>query len=185
MTVNYQKLKKVTEILQIAFPRVEEGLDILGGGSIFAVFDLFSGFTQLTIHPDTIPLTAFGTTTGLYEWLRLPRGAAGTPAWFVSAIRLVTTSLDNIRMYLDAVGWDDCPINHVATVATVATLFVRLRLHKLKLLPEKSQIGAARTTSALTMTESPNPHACLCLLASNNCAAYLAVLANTVIFSLT
>ena len=72
ITVNYQKLNKVIEIPQIAIPRVDEVLDTLGGRSVFSVFDLFSGFTQLTIHPDTIPLTAFCAPNGLYEWLRMP-----------------------------------------------------------------------------------------------------------------
>ncbi|CAN0416544.1 unnamed protein product, partial [Ascophyllum nodosum] len=35
------KLNKVTEIPQIAIP------DTLGGGSVFSVFDLFSGFTPV------------------------------------------------------------------------------------------------------------------------------------------
>ena len=142
ITVNYQKLNKVTEIPQIAIPSVDEVLDTLGGGSVFSVFDLFSGFTQLAIHPDTIPLTAFCTPNGLYEWLRMPQGAAGAPAWFVLVMRLVTAGLDNIRMCLDdAIGSDDCPIHDVATLAT---FFARLRLHKLKLSPDKSRIGAAR-----------------------------------------
>ena len=141
ITVNYQKLNKVTEIPQIAIPRVDEVLDTLCGVSVFSVFDLFSGFTQLTIHPDTIPLTAFCTPNGLYEWLRIPQGAAGAPAWFVSAMRLVTAGLNNIRMYLDdGIGSEDCPIHHVATLAT---FFARLRLHKLKLSPDESRIGAA------------------------------------------
>ena len=67
ITVNYQKLNKVTEIPPIAIPRVDEVLDTLGGGSVFSVFDLFSVFTQLTIHSDTIPLTASCTPNGLYE----------------------------------------------------------------------------------------------------------------------
>ena len=81
ITVNYQKLNKVTEIPQIAIPRVDEVLDTLDGGSVLSVFDLFSGFTQLTIHPDTIPLTAFYTPNGLYEWLSMPQGAAGALTW--------------------------------------------------------------------------------------------------------
>ena len=142
ITVNYQKLNKVIEIPQIAIPRVDEVFDTLGGGSVLSVFDLFSGFTQLTIHPDTIPLTAFCTPNGLYEWLRMPPGAAGAPAWFVSVMRFVTAGLDNILMYLDdAIGQDDCPLHHVATLAT---FFAQLRLHKLKLSPDKSRIGAAR-----------------------------------------
>ena len=72
----------------------------------------------------------------------MPQGAAGAPAWFVSVIRLITAGLDNIRMYLDdAIGSDDCPLHHVATLAT---FFARLRLHKLKFSPDKSRIGAAR-----------------------------------------
>ena len=43
ITVNCQKLNKVTEIPQIAIPRVDEVLDTLGGGSVFSVFDLFPG----------------------------------------------------------------------------------------------------------------------------------------------
>ena len=142
ITVNYQRLNKVTDIPQIAIPRVDEVLDTLGGGPVFSVFDLFSGFTQLTVHLDTIPLTAFCTPNGLYDWLRMPQCASGAPALFVSVMRLVTAGLDNIRMYLDdAIGSDDCPIH---LVATLATFFARLRLHKLKLSPHKSRIGAAR-----------------------------------------
>ena len=71
----------------------------------------------------------------------MPQGAAGAPAWFVLVMRLVTAGLDTIRMYLDdVIGSDDCPIHHVATLAT---FFARLRLHKLNLFPDKSRIGAA------------------------------------------
>ena len=139
-TIN--KLNKVTEIPQIAIPRVDEVLDTLGGGSVVSVFDLFAGFTQLTIHPETIPLTAFCTPNGLYEKLRMPQGAAGARAWFVSVMRLVTSNLDNIRMYLDdAIGSNDSLTTHVATLAT---FFARLRLHNLKVSPNKTRIGAAR-----------------------------------------
>ena len=142
ITLHYQKLNKVTEIPQIAIPRVDEVLDTLGGGSFFSVFDLFPRFSQLKIHPDTILLPACCTPNGLYEWLRMPQGAAGAPAWLVSVMRLVAADLDNIRMYLDvAFGSDDCPIHHVATLAT---FFERLRLHELKLSPNKPRIGAAR-----------------------------------------
>ena len=72
----------------------------------------------------------------------MPQGAAGARAWFVSVMRLVTAGLENIRMYLDdAIGSDDCPLHHGATLAT---FFARLRLHQLKLSPDKSRIGAAR-----------------------------------------
>ena len=57
-------------------------------------------------------------------------------------MRLVTAGLDNIRMCLDdTIGSDDCPLHHVTTLAA---FFPRLRLHQLKLSPDKSRIGAAR-----------------------------------------
>ena len=42
ITVSYQKLNKVTEIPQIAIPRVDEVLDTLGGGSVFSVLRIHS-----------------------------------------------------------------------------------------------------------------------------------------------
>ena len=57
-------------------------------------------------------------------------------------MRLVTAGLDNIIMYLDdAIGPDDYPFHHVATIAA---FFARLRLHKVKLSPDIFRIGVAR-----------------------------------------
>lgn len=101
-TVDYQHLNKVDEILN-------EVLDTLGGGSVFPLFDLFSGFIQLTTHPDTTPLTTFGTPSGLHEWLRMPQGATGAPAWFILVTKFVTVD--------DVISSGDWPVNHLATLA--------------------------------------------------------------------
>lgn len=66
ISASYQQLNKVTDMPQNAILRDDEVFDTLGGGSGF------SEFTQLTIHPDTISLTAFCTLSELYEWLRMP-----------------------------------------------------------------------------------------------------------------
>ena len=100
--IKEKNLNEVTEITRIAIPRVDVVFDTLGGD---AVFDLFSGFTQLTIDADAIPLTAFCTLNRLYEWLHMPQGAAGALPWFVSIMLLATATLDNIRMYIEgAIG---------------------------------------------------------------------------------
>ena len=67
------KLKLSPDKSRTGAARVDEVLDTPGHSSVFLVIDLFSGFTLFTIHPDTIPLTAFCTPTGLYEWLCLFR----------------------------------------------------------------------------------------------------------------
>ena len=69
------------------------------------------------------------------------QGAAGSPAWFVSVMGLVTGDLDSIRMYFDdAIGSDDSPIT---LVPHLAAFFASLRLHNLKLSPNNTRIGAA------------------------------------------
>ena len=90
------KLNKVTVISKIAITRVEEVLETLDGGSVYFVFDLSSGFTQLSIPLDTVPLIACCALNELYKWPRMPQGATSAPAWFIYVIRLVTASLDDI-----------------------------------------------------------------------------------------
>ena len=50
------------------------------------VLDLVSSFHQITVHKDTIPLTALCTPTRLFEWLVMPQGSSAAPGWFVRVI---------------------------------------------------------------------------------------------------
>lgn len=81
-TVDYQKPDKVAELPKIATLRVDEVLDTLVGGSVFSVFAFSPKCTRVTIYPDTISFSPFCTPSGLYEWLHMPQGTAGAPAWF-------------------------------------------------------------------------------------------------------
>ena len=141
ITVNYQKLNKVTEIPQIAIPRADEVLDTLGGGSVFSVFDLFSGFTQLTIHPDTISLTAFCIPNGLLRMApHAPRRCRRS-----CLVRFSHESCHgrprqypHVSRRCNRLGRQSYPSS------SDTTFFARLRVHSLKLSPDKSRIGAAR-----------------------------------------
>ena len=53
------------------------------------LFVLVFSFHQITGHKDTVPLTAFCTPTGLYEWLVMPQGSSASPGWFVKVINEV------------------------------------------------------------------------------------------------
>ena len=53
------------------------------------MFDLVSSFHHVKAHRDTVPLTAFCTPTGLYEWLVIPQGSSASPGWFVKVINEV------------------------------------------------------------------------------------------------
>ena len=77
--MNYKKLNQTSKLSQLPIPRVDQVLGSLGSGRVFPLFDLVSPFHQINAHKDTIPLTAFGTPTGLYEWLVMPQGSSASP----------------------------------------------------------------------------------------------------------
>ncbi|CAB1107289.1 unnamed protein product [Ectocarpus sp. CCAP 1310/34] len=125
-TVNYRKLHKLCALSQLPIPRVDDTLDKLLKGRIYSLFDMKSSFRQITVHRDTIPLTAFVTSSGLFEWLNMPQGSSAAPGWFCK--------------YLDdLIVFDDTPATHVGTMRAC---FERLRTHNLKLTPPKATIGA-------------------------------------------
>ena len=89
---------------------------------------------------DTVPLTAFCTPTGLYEWLVMPQGSSASPGWFVKVINEVIKGLAQVAAYLDdVIVFDSDPTAHVRTIRA---LFERLRKHNLKLSPSKAHLGA-------------------------------------------
>ncbi len=49
------------------------------GNKIFSSLDLLSGYWQVPMAPASREVTAFGTTSGHYEWLRMPFGLKAVP----------------------------------------------------------------------------------------------------------
>ncbi|CAB1097394.1 unnamed protein product [Ectocarpus sp. CCAP 1310/34] len=140
ITVNYRKLNKLCALSQLPILRVDETLDKLLKGNIYSLFDIKSSFHQITVHRDTIPLTAFVTSSGLFEWLKMPQGSAAAPGWFFKVVNEVIKNLRGVASYLaDLIVFDATPAAHVATIRS---LFERLRTHSLKLTPPKATIGA-------------------------------------------
>ena len=60
-------------------PKIRETLGSLGGKKYFTVLDQGKAYHQGWIDNDSIPLTAFITPWGLYEWLRIPFGLEKRP----------------------------------------------------------------------------------------------------------
>ena len=140
ITVNYLKLNQISKLSQLPIPPVDLVLDSLGSGRVFSLFDLVSSFNQIKAHEDTVPLTAFCTPTGLYEWPVMPQGSSGLPGWFVKVINEVIKDLNQVAAYLDdVIVFDSDPIAHVQTIHS---LVERLRKHNIKFSPSKARLGA-------------------------------------------
>ena len=89
-------------------------------GRVFSLFDLVSSFHQIKAHKDTVPLTAFCTPTGLYEWLVVPQGRSTSPGWFVTVINEVIKDLKQVAAHLDdVIVFDSDPIAHVQTIRSL------------------------------------------------------------------
>ena len=65
ITCDYRRLNEATVITQTLMPRIDELLDMLGSASFSSSFDIMSGFHQIMIRENSVPLTAFCTTSGL------------------------------------------------------------------------------------------------------------------------
>lgn len=68
------------------------------------MLDLASGYWQVPLAPEAIPKTAFITSDGLYEFLRLPFGLSNAPATFQ---RLMDSVLAKLKWQMCLVYLDD------------------------------------------------------------------------------
>ena len=140
ITVNYKKLHAIIFLGQLPIPRVDEVLDSLAKGRKISLFDFVSSFHQINIDKVTIPLTAFCTSTRLFEWLVMPQGSNAAPGWFVKVISEVIKDLERVAAYLDdVIVFDPDPTAHDANIHPLSE---RLRKYNLKLSPAKTKLGA-------------------------------------------
>ncbi|PIK57744.1 hypothetical protein BSL78_05352 [Apostichopus japonicus] len=71
--VDYRKLNSVTRPMHFPLPLLEDVFDAVGESEaqIFSVLDLFSGFWQVPMDPDSKHKAAFVTHHGVYQWKKL------------------------------------------------------------------------------------------------------------------
>ncbi|GJV15010.1 putative reverse transcriptase domain-containing protein [Tanacetum coccineum] len=68
MCIDYRELNKLTVKNRYPLPRIDDLFDQLQGSSVYSKIDLRSGYHQLRIREEDIPITAFRTRYGHYEF---------------------------------------------------------------------------------------------------------------------
>lgn len=107
MCVDYRALNKLTIRDHFPLPIIEDCLEYLGGKKYFSTLDLKSGFHQVPMHEESIPLTAFVTPMGQYEYCYMPFGLTNAPPVFQRYIgQILRTLIDTrqITVYMDDIS---------------------------------------------------------------------------------
>ncbi|GJV64350.1 putative reverse transcriptase domain-containing protein [Tanacetum coccineum] len=108
MCIDYHKLNKLTVKNRYPLPRIKNLFDQLQGSSVYSKIDLRSGYHQLRIKEEDIPITAFRTRYGHFEFQVMPFGLTNAPAVFMDLMnrvckpylgKFVTVFIDDILVY--------------------------------------------------------------------------------------
>ena len=136
--INLRKLNARTIKDAYSLPQIEESLDCLNGACIFSSLDLKSGYWQVKLDDDSIPMTAFTVgPLGFYECVQMPFGLTNAPATFQHLMEscLGELHLNWFIIYLDdIIIHSQTPEEHLVRLRGV---FKRLRAAGLKLKPSK------------------------------------------------
>ena len=103
MCIDYRELNWRTIKNKYPLLRIDDLLDQLRGASVFSKFDLRTGYHQMGVEEKSIPLTAFCTRYGLFEFSVMPFGLTNTPAYFIDLMnRLFSPYLDQfVIIFID------------------------------------------------------------------------------------
>ncbi|GJT75535.1 putative reverse transcriptase domain-containing protein [Tanacetum coccineum] len=83
MCIDYRELNKLTFKNRYPLPRIDDLFNQLKGSSVYSKIDLESGYHQLRIKEEDIPITAFRTRYGHFELQVMPFGLTNALAVFM------------------------------------------------------------------------------------------------------
>jgi hypothetical protein len=137
--IDYRFLNQYTVRDSTVAPLVDQITSTLAGSKVFSSFDLHSGYHHIAIDHDSIPMTAFKTYLGTYEWLVLPFGLTNAPATF---IRMMNKYFFEYLQDFVAIYVDDLMCHspdYETHIAHLKKILNKMKEHDLKAKPKKCQ----------------------------------------------
>ncbi|GKF57883.1 putative reverse transcriptase domain-containing protein [Tanacetum coccineum] len=108
MCIDYSELNKLAVKNRYPLPRIDDLFDQLQGSSVYSKIDLRSGYHHLHIKEEDIPITAYKTLYGHFEFQVMPLGLTNTHAVFMDLMnrvckpyldKFVIVFIDDILIY--------------------------------------------------------------------------------------
>ena len=140
--VDYRKLNDKTVPDAHPLPRIDDLVDKIGSAKYLTKIDLSRGYWQVPLDPESIPVSAFVTPFGHFQWRYMPFGLRNAPATFQRLVWKVLHGLESFTgAYLDDIiifskSWQD-HLRHIRIV------FQRLQTAGLTLKKSKCTFATA------------------------------------------
>jgi hypothetical protein len=99
---DFRRINSVTIPDSFPMARIDDIIDKVGQAKFMTKLDLSRGYWQIPMDPDSIPLSAFCTPHGLFQWKVMPFGLRNAPATFERLVKRVLSGLEAFTCsYLD------------------------------------------------------------------------------------
>ena len=140
--VDYRGLNAVTKPDLYPLPRMNDCLDVLGGGNdTFTTMDACSAYWQVPMAQDSISRTTMITHFGTYAWKYMPFGLRNAPATMSRVVETIFSGYNRriCMVYLDDIVTFSRGFDH--HLYRLHLLFRRMQQHGLRLKPEKCEFA--------------------------------------------
>lgn len=137
LCVDYRLVNKQTLKENYPLPLIEDLIDRLAGQKYFTTLDCRAGYHQIKMSEESIPITAFITPEGKFEYLKVPFGLKNAPYVFQQVIDHVMGDLryNKVLVYLDDILIPSKTLNE--GLETLEVVLQRLQEHGVCLNMEK------------------------------------------------
>ncbi|GKC48603.1 putative reverse transcriptase domain-containing protein, partial [Tanacetum coccineum] len=116
MCIDYRELNKLTVKNRYPLPRIDDLFDQLQGSSVYSKINLRSGYHQLCIKEEDIPITTFRTRYGHFEFQVMPFGLTNAPVdeeEHRKHLKIILELLKKERLYANGVHVDPVKIEAI------------------------------------------------------------------------
>ena len=142
LCTDFRKVNSVTVPDPFPLPRIEDLLDRVGKAKYLTKLDMTRGYWQVPLDDVSVPISAFVTPHGHFQWRYMPFGLRNAPATFSRLVNKLLMGLEGFcAAYLDdIIIFSDTWEEHLSHIRAVLT---RVREAYLTLSPKKCHFAVA------------------------------------------